>query len=304
MFCLTRMVMRFERLSKDAAGAVSALIIVLIAVLMVSASTVVILLYQGGQSEETTSDVVAVGQTISVDYIGKLTDGRVFDTSIYSVASNDAAYPKSLSFTMRSSNSSYTPLSFTVGGGEMITGFDEAVVGMRVGETRTVTLTPDQAYGDMDQSKLVSFELTDTEPLLRTFTASTFESEYDDTPSAGLTVYDPVYGWAATVLEYDQQADKVTVKNVPTLNAEYHIFGEGSVGWDVLVTGIDSNSNTITFHHQLTDTDSDMIEGLDDDTTFFITMVDEDNGTAVRNYNTELLGKSLVFTITVVSIEE
>ena len=96
----------------------------------------------------------------------------------------------------------------------------------------------------------------------------------------------------------------MTVKNVPTLDAEYHIYGEGATGWDVLVTGIDSNSNLITVHHLLTDEDSDMIKGLDGSETFFVTMVDTDGGSAVRNYNTELLGKSLVFTITVVDIVE
>jgi FKBP-type peptidyl-prolyl cis-trans isomerase 2 len=297
------MVMRFERLSRDVAGAVNVLLIVLIAVLMVSASTVVIILYQGGQTVGSPSNVVTVGQTISVDYIGKLTDGRVFDTSIYSVASNDAAYPKSLSFTMRS-NTSYTPLSFKVGGGEMISGFDAAVVGMRVGETKTVTLTPDEAYGDMDESKLITFNLTQSAPLLRTFTAASFEAEYGEGPEAGLTVHDPVFGWAATVLEYSVQADRVTVRNLPTVNAVYHIYGEDSTGWDVLVTNIDSNSDVITIHHQLTDADSDMIKGMDNSTVFFITMVDEAGGTAVRNYNTELLGKSLVFTITVVKIVE
>ncbi len=302
MFCLVRIVMRFDRLSRDVTGAANVLLIVLIAVLMVSASTVVILLYQGGQSEESPSNMVEVGQTVSVDYIGKLTDGRVFDTSIYSVAINDAAYPKSLSFTLRS-NSSYSPLSFEVGGGQMISGFDEAVVGMRVGETKTVTLTPDQAYGYMDESELFSFSLTDAVPLLVNYTSDSFANTYGVSAESGLTVYDPIYGWAATVFGYDEQADKVTVMNAPTVGEEYHIYGEGSVGWDVLVTNVDSNANLITIHHQLVDEDSDMIEGTDGGETFFITMVDTLNGTAVRNYNTELLGKTLVFTITVVSLE-
>ena len=89
-----------------------------------------------------------------------------------------------------------------------------------------------------------------------------------------------------------------------SVQSEYRIYGEGSTGWDVLVTNVDSNSNTITIHHQLTEADSDMIKGVDGTTTFFITMVDEADGTAVRNYNTELLGKTLVFTITVVTIVE
>lgn len=295
--------MRSFRLSRDVTGAVNVLLIVLIAVLMVSASTVVILIYQGEQSEEGSDDVVAVGQTIKVNYIGKLLDGRVFDTSLITVANDDAAYPKTLSFTKRS-NSSYTPLSFEVGAGRMIAGFDEAVVGMKVGESKTVTLTPDEAYGDMDPSKLVTFQLTEEVPLLLTFTASTFKAEYGVDAAQGLTVADPMYGWDATVYEYDEQADRVTVKNVPTLNALYHIYGTGSVGWDVKVTGIDSNADLITLQHQLDEGDSDMIKGSDGTSTFFIIDVDEDSGTAVRNYNTELLGKSLVFTITIVSIVE
>ena len=295
--------MRSFRLSRDVTGAVNVLLIVLIAVLMVSASTVVILIYQGEQSEEGSDDVVAVGQTIKVNYIGKLLDGRVFDTSLITVANDDAAYPKTLSFTKRS-NSSYTPLSFEVGAGSMIAGFDAAVVGMKVGESKTVTLTPDEAYGDMDPSKLVTFQLAEAVPLLLTFTASSFKAAYGVDAAQGLTVSDPMYGWDATVYEFDEQADRVTVKNVPTLNALYHIYGTGSVGWDVKVTSIDSNADLITVEHQLDDGDSDMIKGLDGSSTFFVIDVDEANGTAVRNYNTELLGKSLVFTITIVSIDE
>ncbi|MCG7844608.1 MAG: FKBP-type peptidyl-prolyl cis-trans isomerase [Methanomassiliicoccales archaeon] len=292
--------MRFDRFSRDVTGAVSVLLIVLIVVLMVSASTVVIILYQGGQSEETSSDVVVNGQVINVDYIGKLVDGRVFDTSFYSVASNDALYPKSLSFTLRE-NTTYKPLAFTVGGGQMISGFDAAVVGMKVGETRTVTLTPAEAYGEMDEAKLISFDLLETVPLLETFTASAFLSEYGVSPVAGMTVTDPDWGWSATVLDYNEQVNRVTVKNVPTLNALYHIYGT-TTGWDVLVSDIDSATDQITVEHQLTDADSDMIKGMYGSSTFFITQVDEANGTAVMNFNGELLGKSLVFTITVVSI--
>ena len=68
--------------------------------------------------------VVAVGDTVSVTYTGTLDNGTVFD-----------------------SNTNKSALTFTVGGGRMIPGFDAAVRGMKVGEKKTVTLTPDQAYG-------------------------------------------------------------------------------------------------------------------------------------------------------------
>ena len=295
------MVMRFDRLSRDVAAAANVLLIVLIAVLMISASTVVIMLFQGGQSEASSSKFVTVGQTIKVDYIGKLTDGRIFDTSNYTIAINDAQYPKTLSFTLRSVTS-YAPLSFTVGSGEMISGFDNAVVGMTVGETKTVTLSPEEAYGSMDPSKLVTFNLVETAPLIKTLTASAFTSVYGIHPVSGMTVTDPHFGWPATVLEYSVTADRVTVKNVPTLDAEYRIYGNSTVGWDIIVINMDSSTNLITLEHQLTNADSDMIKGLDGTKTFFINQVDVANGTAVRNYNGELLGKSLVFIITLVAI--
>ncbi len=69
---------------------------------------------------------VVNGDTVSVHYRGTLNDGTEFDNSY-----------------LRGE-----PISFTVGGGQMISGFDSAAVGMTIGETKTVRLTPDQAYGD------------------------------------------------------------------------------------------------------------------------------------------------------------
>ena len=42
----------------------------------------------------------------------------------------------------------YQPLTFTVGAGQMIKGFDEGVVGMRVGEEKTLKIPPEEAYGE------------------------------------------------------------------------------------------------------------------------------------------------------------
>jgi peptidylprolyl isomerase len=67
---------------------------------------------------------VSVDDRIKVEYIAKLADGTVIDKS-----------------------AGRGPLEFTVGAGEMIKGFDEAVVGMALGEEKTVTLPPEKAYG-------------------------------------------------------------------------------------------------------------------------------------------------------------
>ncbi len=80
---------------------------------------------------------VKEGDNISVNYTGKLENGEVFDTSL---------------------TPGREPLEFTVGAGQMIKGFDEAVVGMKVGDKKTVTLAPADAYGVADPSRVVKFD--------------------------------------------------------------------------------------------------------------------------------------------------
>jgi peptidylprolyl isomerase len=64
------------------------------------------------------------GDVVAVNYTGRLKDGTVFD-----------------------SNVGGDPLFFTLGAGQVISGFEEAVAGMSVGETKTATIPSEQAYG-------------------------------------------------------------------------------------------------------------------------------------------------------------
>ncbi|MDD4251259.1 MAG: peptidylprolyl isomerase [Candidatus ainarchaeum sp.] len=72
------------------------------------------------------------GDNISVHYTGRLENGHIFDSSV-----------------------GRKTLDFTVGAGQMIKGFDEAVIDMKVGDKKTVTLLPQKAYGDIDDSRIV-----------------------------------------------------------------------------------------------------------------------------------------------------
>lgn len=64
------------------------------------------------------------GDTVRIHYTGTLDDGTQFDSS-----------------------ADREPLEFALGGGQVIPGFDGAVDGMSVGESKTVTIAPDDAYG-------------------------------------------------------------------------------------------------------------------------------------------------------------
>lgn len=74
------------------------------------------------------SEAVQNGQTVSVHYVGTLNDGTEFD----------------------SSKTRGEPISFQTGQGGVIPGFNNAVIGMQVGESKSVSLEPSEAYGDVN----------------------------------------------------------------------------------------------------------------------------------------------------------
>lgn len=76
------------------------------------------------------------GDLVRVHYTGRLEDGQVFDTS------KDGG----------------EPLKFTVGAGEVIPGFEEGVRGMEVGESKTVEIESDDAYGPHREALVATIE--------------------------------------------------------------------------------------------------------------------------------------------------
>ena len=77
-----------------------------------------------GCVEKEGSAVANDGDTVQIHYTGTLEDGTVFDSS-----------------------EGKDPLEFTLGSGQVIPGFDAAVKGMQAGESKTVTILVDEAYG-------------------------------------------------------------------------------------------------------------------------------------------------------------
>lgn len=78
------------------------------------------------------------GDHVEVDYTGKLKDGTIFDSSVEALAKKGGVYDK---------NRDYQPLAFRVGDGELIAGFEKGVMGMEVGQKKTVEIPPEEAYG-------------------------------------------------------------------------------------------------------------------------------------------------------------
>ncbi|MEC7640915.1 MAG: peptidylprolyl isomerase [Nitrospinota bacterium] len=91
------------------------------------AAMVSVLLVSSGNSGADPSGVKK-GKKVSLEYTGTLSDGTVFD----------------------SSSRHNTPLQFEVGSGAVIPGFNEAVMGMKVGDKKTFTIQPAVAYGEVN----------------------------------------------------------------------------------------------------------------------------------------------------------
>ncbi len=76
----------------------------------------------------------SLGDTVKVHYTGRLDDGSVFDSS-----------------------REHDPLEFTTGQEEVIPGFEEGVIGMSPGETKTITIPAEHAYGSHRQDLIAIF---------------------------------------------------------------------------------------------------------------------------------------------------
>lgn len=70
---------------------------------------------------------VQVGDTVTVNYTGRLEDGTIFDSSL---------------------NEGREPLTSTLGQGQLIPGFEQGLIDMLVGETKTIEIEPENAYGE------------------------------------------------------------------------------------------------------------------------------------------------------------
>lgn len=75
------------------------------------------------------------GNTVKVHYTGRFDDGNVFDSS-----------------------TDREPLQFVIGSGNMIPGFEKAIIGMNTGETKTTKISADDAYGPHHQDRVFAVD--------------------------------------------------------------------------------------------------------------------------------------------------
>ena len=99
----------------------------IVAIIVIIAMLLVLSPFFSGLSGTIGAKQVKQGDTVKVEYRGTFDNGTVFDTS-----------------------QGREPLEFIAGTGQMIAGFDNAVIGMKIGQEKEIKLQPSEAYGDYD----------------------------------------------------------------------------------------------------------------------------------------------------------
>ncbi|EMA65899.1 peptidylprolyl isomerase FKBP-type [Halorubrum kocurii JCM 14978] len=96
---------------------------------------------------------------MTLEYTGRLDDETVFDTSQKSVAEETGlaeAQPER----------EYTPLTVEIGAEKVIEGMEEGLIGLEAGETETLTIPPEKAYGEPTDENIQEFETEELREML------------------------------------------------------------------------------------------------------------------------------------------
>jgi len=105
------------------------------------------------------------GDTVKVHYTGKFEDGSMFDSSV-----------------------EREPLQFTVGAGDVIPGFDEAAIGMTIGESKTTVIPVDKAYGPRMEELVVEVKKSEFPPNVNPEVNQRFQISQPDGQTAVVVV--------------------------------------------------------------------------------------------------------------------
>ena len=203
--------------------------------------------------------------------------------------------------------SEYTPLQFTVGQGDVITGFDQGVIGMKVGQTETINISPSDGYGVLNTADQQTFDLNQTIPTVTTMSYSTFEQRTGQVPNVGVVGVDKMWGWNFTVLYAYSGSQTVELQYQPVQGDTYHVYGSSGAGWGWNATVESVNSSSIVIKNLLTSSDAMQAYGTDSSgNAFVVNSVNNAAGTATMvtglSGSSELEGQALTFIVTIVSI--
>ncbi|MCI4360151.1 MAG: FKBP-type peptidyl-prolyl cis-trans isomerase, partial [Thermoplasmata archaeon] len=254
-------------------------IVLVVVVLIGGGAAAGFLYFHNLPASAASTTLVSLGDNVTVNYIGIFgsgpEQGKVFDTSLYSVATNNIGYPKSLSYHARGSlPANYTPLAVHVGnntpqsgyslGGlsfiQVVTGFWQGLIGLPGNQSRSISVPPSLGYGPLNQGCVATKPITYTLPVVVTLTGAEFNKVYPGvTATTGAEFSDPHYHWSVVILSAN--ATFVTVENLA-----HPGWTASPAGWPVVVTNVTSTANgtgAITLVNEIYPSQAGLLQGKD-----------------------------------------
>jgi FKBP-type peptidyl-prolyl cis-trans isomerase 2 len=102
---------------------------------------------------------ITTGDSVTIAYTGRLDDGTVFDTTDESVAEEEGLLEEQ-------PEREFEPLTVEVGEGNLIEGLEEGLLGLEAGASETVTVPPEEAYGEATGDQTQEFDAEEFEGMV------------------------------------------------------------------------------------------------------------------------------------------
>ena len=234
------------------------------------------------------------GDSVEVEYTGSYfayydeTGAVIFDTNMKDVGEDNDKYPKSYGYTKKDS---YSVMTMTVGQGQLLDEFKNALIGHKPGDVVQVKIV--DGYGTLTEgiNKFTVAKAGQSVDKIQTMTADAYKTFFgvDDAPASGFTTYDveSPYGWKADVTGISGNMVKVTYNPV---NGETYTKNE--VGYKVTAVGA-----TIDFDYQIDDFayNAKILKGVYEGKTVYF--IQSDGADMVFKNTDENVGTTMYFTI-------
>lgn len=244
---------------------------------LVLAIVIIFLLVQNGFAK-----TVKAGDSVKLDYTGYLEDGKVFDTSVKEIGDKNSL-----------NKQEYKPFEFKAGSGQVVPGFDKAVLGMKVGETKTFELQPYEAYGIKREDLIIKNKLELQMKKVLEVNADVFKRSFNKEPVLNEEFQSETLPWKLKIVKITKNT--ISVENLLTKGENVVIPG---TTWDSKVVDVKNGMIIIMQNPKVGDyvafpTQQGFVTGT-------VTVVDNVNYEIDANH--PLAGKKLKFEVTLLQI--
>jgi FKBP-type peptidyl-prolyl cis-trans isomerase 2 len=280
--------------------------------------------YDSSKPEPDTEIMLEEGDYATVNYTGWLKDPRmygdtqrVFDTSKEDVGTDGLSFPKTSSYRDRDT---YSTFRFQVGVGQVISGWDNNILGMKEGDTAKWTILPSDAYEPRFDELVLNISREENTTIYETYDLGYLQARYPSTNLApGLTLRHFFWDWDIMVESISPFDNTVTIFNMPILNQDITSL----YGFESEVTYIQQSDNQglgkIVVRHNPSTGDLVYTSTVRSYRDNIMKLADYQNqqggvtdGIVVEitqdevsmDFNLEVYGRTLVFDVTLLTIEK